>query len=397
MITRLKVLKLSPLDTDVSSTTLTTCGHTFCNSCWRTHLKTQIDLGQINLRCPGHECSTTVDDVTLMLLAPSLYGRHMAKRVDTILEICPKWKWCPADQCKLVVKATIAKDSSKVCSSEHSGRVQPLPVACLCGNTWCFKCQEDAHWPATCEEAQVFRKKHERYAKMVENSKKETLITSVGVKNCPFCNYPIQKGLGCNHMVCGLCGKEFCWYCLRIWSSHGDVCKGVVALREVVIPVNTKHLRSYEHHAVMCHLARSPVQIQQTYKKLDNLEKRQQFYESCSYRFDSKKPWPSSTKRRMRDLCDSDMSQDLPQVFGFKFQALLALEGLAMVLSFKRDSPNKRVALEFERLLFIVERLNDLLQDFEKGLKLETLERMKNLVACGKKCLCVLYRNTKSV
>ena len=109
-----------------------------------------------------------------------------------------------------------------------------------------------------------------------------------------------------------------------------------------------------------------------------------------------KKPWPSSTKRRMRGLCDSDMSQDLPQVFGFKFQALLALEGLAMVLSFKRDSPNKRVALEFERLLFIVERLNNLLQDFEKGLKLETLERMKNLVACGKKCLCVLYRNTKS-
>lgn len=396
MITRLNILPLFPSDNNVPTTTLTTCGHTFCNSCWRAHLKTQIDLGQTKLRCPGHGCSTTVDDVTLMSLTPSLYGRHMAKRVDTLLEISPKWKWCPADQCKLVVKATILRDS-RVCGTEDGGSVQPMPVACVCGTTWCFKCQEDAHWPATCEEAQVFRKRHERYAKMVKNNQEERLITSVEVKNCPFCNYPIQKGPGCNHMHCGLCDKEFCWYCLQDWSSHGEDCEKGVALREVEIPVNTKHLRSYEHHAVMCRLARSPVQMQQTSKKLDNLEKGQQFFGACSHRFGSHKPRPSCTIRRVSYLCESDTSQDLRQVFGFKFQALLALEGLAMVLSFTRDSPRKILVLEFERLLFIVERLNDLLQDFEKGLKPETLERMKHLIVCGKKCLSVVYRNTKSL
>ena len=358
-------------------------------------MKTQIDLGQTKLRCPGHECSTTVDDVTLMSLVPSLYARHLTKRLDTILEMSPKWKWCPKDRCKLVVKATMPQDHSEVCDAEHNGSVQPVPVACVCGTMWCFKCQEDAHWPATCEEARVFRKKNEGYAKMVENSQNDTLITSVDVKNCPFCKYPIQKGPGCNHMQCGLCNEEFCWYCLQKWS-YDHVCDGKVMQRQVDLPVNTKHLRSYEHYAVTCHFARSPVQVQRISKKLENLEKGQQFYGTIwSPRVNISKPRCSSAKRLLNYLCESHTTQDLREVFGFKFQALLALEGLAIVLSFTRDSPNKRLALEFERLLFIEERLNDLFQDFEKCFRQETLERMKHFVACGKNCLFVVDRNTK--
>ena len=182
-------------------------------------MKTQIDLGHTYLRCPGHGCNVAVDDVTLMSLVPWLYGRHLAKRVDNFLELNPEWKWCPADQCKLVVKATIPQDSSKVCDAEHNGSVQPVPVACVCGTMWCFKCQEDAHWPATCEEAQVFRQKNASYARLVTRKEKE-LITSVQVKRCPSCYYPVEKGLGWNHMTCIFCRKEFCWCCLKNWSDH---------------------------------------------------------------------------------------------------------------------------------------------------------------------------------
>ena len=142
-------LKFVGFDVNNSFTSLRGCGHKFCDDCWRAHLKTQIQLGRTDLRCPGPDCTVAVDDVTLMSLVPSWYGRHLTKRLDTFLEIDPKWKWCPADQCNLVVKATIPQSPSSV-SDECEDGPQPVPVACVCGSMWCFKCQEDAHWPATC-------------------------------------------------------------------------------------------------------------------------------------------------------------------------------------------------------------------------------------------------------
>ena len=148
-------------------------------------MRTQIEQGHTVLRCPGYECSSTVDDVTLMSLVPSLYGRHLSKRLDTFLEMDSEWKWCPADQCKLIVKATATQVTSEACDAANNASVQLVPVVCVCGTMWCFKCQEDAHWPATCQEAQIFRQKNASYARMVTTKKKRELITSVQVKHCP--------------------------------------------------------------------------------------------------------------------------------------------------------------------------------------------------------------------
>ena len=371
-------------------TSLTSCGHKFCNSCWRTHLRTQIEQGQTDLRCPGYKCNSAVDDVTLMSLVPSLYGRYLTKRLDTFLEVDSEWKWCPADQCNLVVKATTPQGSSVARDSS----ALPVPVACVCGTMWCFKCQEDAHWPATCEEARVFRQKNAGYAKVVDNSQSVSLITSVDVKNCPFCHYPIEKGLGCNHMQCGLCNEEFCWWCLQKWA-YDHVCKEKVMQRQVELPVNTKHLRSYEHFAVTSRIARSTTVINKVNKKLDKLEKSLQIYRTLLPKMKEDKPWKSCAERRLKNLAEDNTSQDLREAFSFKFQALLALEGLAIVLSFMKDSSNKRLAREFERLFFIMERLNEILQDLDTCICQETLVRLKHFVACGKECLFVIYRTIK--
>ncbi|KAL9954849.1 hypothetical protein ACROYT_G042432 [Oculina patagonica] len=371
-------------------TSLTSCGHKFCKSCWRAHLKTQIEHGHTDLQCPGYECNSAVDDVTLMSLVPSLYGRHLTKRLETSLEMDPEWKWCPADKCNLVVKATRPQDSSVA----HKSSVPPFPVVCVCGTMWCFKCQEDAHWPATCEKALVFRQKNERYAKMVENSQNVALIMSVDVKNCPFCHYPIEKGPGCNHMHCGLCNQEFCWWCLQKWD-YDHVCKEKVMQRQVELPVNTKHLRSYEHFAVTSRMARSTTQINKVNKDLDKLENTLQIYRTFLPKLKQDKPWRSCAERRLNSLAENITAQILQEAFSFKFQALLALEGLAIVLSFMKDSPNKRLAWEFERLFFITERLNEILQDLNTCVHQETVERLKHFIACGKECLFVIYRNTK--
>ena len=102
---------------------------------------------------------------------------------------------------------------------------------------------QDAHWPATCEQARVFRQKNKGYAEMVRDSMEgnTSLIMSVQVKNCPFCHYLIEKGYGCPHMVCGLCSKEFCCNCLGIWD-YTHSCKSAVQKRDVELPVCTKHL-----------------------------------------------------------------------------------------------------------------------------------------------------------
>ena len=328
-----------------------------------------------------------------MSLLPSWYNRYVTKRLDTSLEMDPKWKWCPSDQCKLVVKATTPQDPSVVCREcVPVTSVQPVPVVCVCGNMWCFKCQEDAHWPATCEEARTFREKTKGYAKMVANSRNTTLITSVEVKNCPFCHYPIQKGLGCNHMQCGLCNEEFCWFCLEKWLwSPPHVCKEKVVQREVELPISTKHLRSYEHFAVTSRIARSTSVVQNIQKKLDRLDRSLQIHGKLSLkvREGKLKRWSSRTNKTLNHLCENNTVHDLQVLFSFKFQALLAVEGLAMVLSFTK-APNKRLVFEFERLVFIVERMDDLLQDFNRCYHRETLERLKHLVKCAKDSLVII-------
>ena len=38
-------------------------------------------------------------------------------------------------------------------------------------------------------------------------------------KKCPQCRAIIEKNEGCNQMKCVNCDFEFCWLCLRAYSS----------------------------------------------------------------------------------------------------------------------------------------------------------------------------------
>jgi len=37
---------------------------------------------------------------------------------------------------------------------------------------------------------------------------------------CPKCGVMIQKSGGCNHMSCGKCNYEFCWWCLTSYYHY---------------------------------------------------------------------------------------------------------------------------------------------------------------------------------
>ena len=67
--------------------------------------------------CPGYECKQAVDDVTIISLVPSWYGKYLNQSLNKALETSPEWVWCPADSCGLVVRVI---DGRATCQTEES-------------------------------------------------------------------------------------------------------------------------------------------------------------------------------------------------------------------------------------------------------------------------------------
>ena len=106
-------------------------------------------------------------------------------------------RWCPAAGCEHVVLA--------------AGITQ---VRCNCGMPFCFRCGEEAHAPATCEQLIAWIEK-------CQNESETANWILANTKRCPACKTRIEKNQGCNHMTCRVCKHEFCWICNGPWSEHG--------------------------------------------------------------------------------------------------------------------------------------------------------------------------------
>lgn len=195
----------------VSATALMSCGHWFCDSCWKEHLITGIKEGKTALMCPEYDCDKNVDMGTLISLVDINYIVRFLRRChDTEVEQQSVTKWCPNPVCGAVVK---------IPSSEVK------TVTCRCGRKMCFDCLGEMHWPAPCDAASSYRKK------LVENGD-DTLMpfediqtVEIRGKPCPCCNRFVEKNGGCPFMYC-VCRKSFCWGCGKEWASatHGPDC-----------------------------------------------------------------------------------------------------------------------------------------------------------------------------
>ena len=74
-------------------------------------------------------------------------------------------------------------------------------VCSLCGASTCKQCRRLEHTGKECN--QFIDDLFEIYK--LDN----------GIKSCPQCGVDIQKGDGCDHMICQKCKHEFCWQCRR--------------------------------------------------------------------------------------------------------------------------------------------------------------------------------------
>ncbi|XP_064632190.1 uncharacterized protein LOC135490723 [Lineus longissimus] len=227
-----------------SATALKKCQHWFCHDCWRHHLLAQINRGATEITCPAHDCSDIVDDITILTLVNlNAYQKyHNLKRTVALQK--HGWKWCPN------VKCTRAFIVGKKNSPD-----EPVIIGCNCGTVYCEMCHNEPHWPASCQVAKNY------WEKLVKNRDdkdtylvsfkdlKDTKVVQVMTKQCPKCFSVLEKGTGCDHMIC-ICKVNFCWHCGMVLEgvySHPYPCKVTPLKRVEIMPIASK----YEwHHKV---------------------------------------------------------------------------------------------------------------------------------------------------
>eukprot|EP01132_Coremiostelium_polycephalum_P010269 gene10269-12596_t len=175
------------------------CNHYACTGCWAQYLTIKIKEGEsIGITCTGYKCPIVVPDYFISRVVPEMYSKYLERLAQTFVDKNPNMRWCPAPGCGNALKADSALETVAQCS---------------CGYRICFKCNQEAHVPANCDQIKLWKKKCE------DDSETANWITA-NTQDCPKCHSAIEKNGGCNHMTCKKCKYEFCWICMGDWKNH---------------------------------------------------------------------------------------------------------------------------------------------------------------------------------
>lgn len=352
-------------------------------------------MGETDLLCPGHQCQTPLDDITIMSLATSWYCKYFSWKIKRSITKNPALKHCPTEGCHLVMQVTPCEAHEVTTESTTA----PLPVVCACNQSWCFKCQEPSHWPSQCEKAQKFRDEYKEYARKSKRGKaKGKDIISVMVKKCPTCSYPIEKFHGCDHMYCIFCRIHFCWQCLTTLSDHNyyDCRNRVIAKSEFKLPTVPKtKMQIIIDIALSSHHARKSTNIIAVQRKLKSMEKGIKAY--CYLKTRALK---NSLHSRISSILEGMIKQNtlihVKDAFNFQSQAHVVLEGLAIILV--KGGKNCDVSLhnDLMRLVFIMEGLDNLLKNPGSVCNEEAVSKLTELIKRGKLCIRGIKKHVKN-
>ena len=183
-----------------------TCGHRFCDSCWKGYLHSSVAEGStcIFTKCPMASCSEVcTEDTFKRFCGAAEFLAYRKFLSESYVDINSRIRWCPGKKCE---KAIAADTGSGVVRDVH----------CVCGTEFCFRCQEEAHFPLTCKQREEWIERCD-----LESGAANWILENT--KKCPKCSTRIEKNSGCNKISCNSpgCGHEFCWICLGPWSEHG--------------------------------------------------------------------------------------------------------------------------------------------------------------------------------
>ena len=210
-----------------AETTHLGCGHMFCRcalfldlylplgsehadinvlsplrDCYAQYLSIKVDnegAASVQTHCPEPKCPERVPESLFRdLLSASSYAKYREFAIKSFIESSRFIRYCPAAGCD---KVAIGRGITN--------------VVCLCTNPFCFRCGEEAHDPATCDQLS-------RWLDKCRNESETANWMMVHTKKCPKCDARTEKNQGCNHMTCRLCKHDYCWICMGPWTEHGQ-------------------------------------------------------------------------------------------------------------------------------------------------------------------------------
>ncbi|XP_068087556.1 E3 ubiquitin-protein ligase RNF217 [Hyperolius riggenbachi] len=188
------------------------CKKGVCEECLKRYLSSQVQLGQVEIKCPITECNKHLDESTVLYSLPHddiikyKYFLELS-RMDSSTKPCP--------QCKHFT--TFNRKSHIPTSTKSENRFK---IQCpSCQFVWCFKCHSPWHEGINCREYKRGDKLLRHWANEIEHGQRNA-------QKCPRCKVHIQRTEGCDHMTCSQCNTNFCYRCgeryrqLRFFGDH---------------------------------------------------------------------------------------------------------------------------------------------------------------------------------
>ncbi|XP_074034112.1 E3 ubiquitin-protein ligase RNF19A isoform X2 [Leptinotarsa decemlineata] len=179
---------------------LEACGHRACISCFQHYLRVEITESRICISCP--ECLEPMhpNEIRSILDNPHLFEKYEDFMVRRVLAVDPDTRWCPAPDCSFAVIASECASCPKL-KCERPG----------CDSYFCYHCKAEWHPNQTCDAARAQRSPNIRSTSITYSDDRDD------IKPCPRCQVLIVKmdDGSCNHMMCAVCGAEFCWLCMK--------------------------------------------------------------------------------------------------------------------------------------------------------------------------------------
>ncbi|XP_018328538.1 E3 ubiquitin-protein ligase RNF19A-like isoform X2 [Agrilus planipennis] len=179
------------------------CGHRSCLSCLQQYLRIEISESRVSISCP--ECSEPIhpNEIRSILDDQHVYEKYEDFMVRRVLAVDPDTRWCPAPDCRFAVIASECASCPKI-KCERPG----------CNSYFCYHCKAEWHPNQTCDAARAQRSPNIRSSSV---SFSQDSQHRDDIKPCPRCQVLIVKldDGSCNHMMCSVCGAEFCWLCMK--------------------------------------------------------------------------------------------------------------------------------------------------------------------------------------
>lgn len=183
----------------------TSCKHTYCLECLGGYCEAAASSSrdEFQIRCCGAEgtCSTAFTLDELQTYLPSSVFELILKKSfeEYVKRRSDDFRSCPTPDCGHIYRCSKPRDSRS-----------PQYTCPNCFEPLCTSCHAQ-HGDYTCAE---YKDIASGGIEALEKLKKE-----LNIKDCPKCKTPIEKTMGCNHMICEGCKAHICWVCMAIFTT----------------------------------------------------------------------------------------------------------------------------------------------------------------------------------